>query len=101
VLYWAAGANRITGGVVTGGAWIHIALSRSASLTRLFMDGVQQGVTVSDTYNFNGMRSRVASNFALTSGVTLIGNMDDIRITKGIGRYTTNFTPISTAFPDY
>jgi hypothetical protein len=30
----------------------------------------------------------------------LEGSLDEIRITKGIGRYTSNYTPAAAPFPD-
>jgi hypothetical protein len=80
------------------GAWNHIAIARSGSFLRLFFNGVLQGAspyTDSTDYNGNGP-------LRVGSGVNgdFNGYIDDLRITKGVARYTTNFTPPAAPFPD-
>jgi len=74
----------------------HIALSRSGGFTRAFINGTQVGSTYTDSNNYPERAVRFGSdpsgNFAFP------GYMDEIRITKGLGRYTSNFTAPTVAF---
>ena len=75
--------------------WHHIALSRSGTSTRLFLDGVQVGSTYTDSNNYLVGASRPifgASGFN-TADVNYLGYIDDFRITRGYARYTSTFTP--------
>jgi len=89
----------ITGATLQTGQWYHIAVSRSSGTTRLFVDGVQSGSSASDpaTYTdqnfFAGKTNEASLNF-------FNGYIDDLRITKGVARYTANFTPPTAPFPD-
>jgi hypothetical protein len=87
---------------ITTNTWHHLAISRSGSSTRMFVDGAQKGSTntswsgtfrmdVIGTFFFNGSR---------LAGYDFNGYIDDPRITKGVARYTTNFTPPTAPFPD-
>lgn len=84
---------------VHDGAWHHVAVTRSGTTVRLFVDGAQLG---SATYS--GQLGR--SDKALTLGAhvgdsrSFTGNLDDIRITKGVARYSAAFTAPTEAFPD-
>jgi hypothetical protein len=64
----------------------------------MFFDGVQQGATVSDSTNYAG--TAVVTIGSVVYG-RLNGNIDDLRVTKGVARYTANFTPPTAPFPDY
>lgn len=88
--------------------WYFIAISRNSGVSRLFIDGVQKGPNVADanTY-FNdttrftvGARpSNVGSainHFPLAT--SLNGWVDEIRLTKGVGRYTANFARPTAPF---
>jgi hypothetical protein len=82
------------------GVWYHVAYVRNGSSFRLFVDGTEKtaGATISGTlFNgtapFNVGRTADGSNF-------LNGYIDDLRITKGVARYTANFTAPTKAFPD-
>jgi hypothetical protein len=81
--------------------WQHIAVSRSAGNTKLFVDGTQVGSTFSDGTTY--LASPPISIGSNTGGPTvnpLNGYLDEVRITKGIARYTANFTPPAAPFPD-
>jgi hypothetical protein len=79
--------------------WYHVAVSRSSGSLRAFVDGIQ----VDTTKTISGSAS---SNSTVRIGVShdndsyFFGNIDDIRITKGIARYTANFAPPTAPFPD-
>ena len=84
------------GTMPTTGVWTHIAVTRSGTTARMFYDGTQVA-SATTAHNF------VASAFYVGQdggSNALIGYMDDIRITKGYARYTSNFTPPTAAFPN-
>jgi hypothetical protein len=93
--YYVAGADRIIGTTVSTGAWHHIALSRSGTSTKLFFNGTQVGSTWTDTTNYIQSPLVVGSRFDGISG-NFNGYIDEVRITRGLARYTSNF-PIPTA----
>ncbi len=91
----------IQGGTLTTSAWYHVAAARVGTTIYLFLDGVLQasrGSLVGDIGN-----SAIAYNVGITGG--LIDNMqglfDEVRVTKGVGRYSSNFTPPTAAFPNF
>lgn len=105
-LYFAGSTNGTSMTTVTvawtpsTGQWYHIAVSRSGSTVRFFVDGTQVGTnqTVSGT-----LWSDTRALTLLTDSVNTCvfnGYLDDVRITKGLARYTANFTPDTVAFPN-
>lgn len=77
--------------------WYHIAACRSGNNLYLFVDGTQQGATA----DLTGVTlSSSTKNLKMmgcdeTSGFDVPGYMASLRITKGVARYTANFTPPS------
>jgi hypothetical protein len=87
-------------GTATQNAWNHVALTRYGADVRLFLNGIAAttlnwGTTAlltGSSYRPNiGSGGGVANTF-------YTGYMQDVRMTKGIARYTSNFTPPTTAF---
>jgi uncharacterized protein YmfQ (DUF2313 family) len=80
---------------LTIGAWYHVALVRAAGVTKLYLNGVQEGPSYTDTNNYLvGASAPVISGNAFTStGNTVNGYLDEIRVTKGVARWTNNFSP--------
>lgn len=87
---------------VNDSVWHHVALVRISGITRLFIDGIQEGVDYTDANSYltsaNGLRMG-NSGFAPSS--PLEDKMDDIRITYVDGRYTENFVPPVAPFPNF
>ena len=78
--------------------WQHIAVTRSGSSFRLFVDGVQQGSTVTSS-SANGSSSgnavlQVGAQYDSSYGLT--GYIDDLQIDVGYAAYTAAFTPPSS-----
>jgi len=97
---WAVGGSFISGGSLTLNVWNHLAVTRSGSTVRVFKDGVQQGTaTNAITINPTAGVSRIGEGIA-AGARQLNGYIDDLRITKGVARYTANFTPPTAPFPD-
>jgi hypothetical protein len=74
--------------------WAALAISRSGTTLYWFKDGALLG-SVTDPYNYNlsqGMVSYQSGGMA--------GFMDEIRITKGVCRYTASYTVATGPFPD-
>ena len=95
---WDGTADRITGGAVTTGGWKHIALTRSGTSVRLFIDGVQTGSTWTDAGPTNLGQSSVLVGHYPASPNYFTGHIDSLRITRGAARYTANFTPPAEDF---
>lgn len=80
--------------------WYHLAVCKSGTTLRFFVDGTQAGTN----QTHNSTISNVAT--ALTVGSILYTNveyyfpgfLDEVRITKGVARYTENFTAPTAAF---
>jgi len=80
--------------------WYHAAVCRSSGVTRLFLGGVQAGSNITDNTNYGigANRPIIGNDLLASSGFN--GYIDELRITKGVARYTTNFTPPTAPFPD-
>jgi hypothetical protein len=72
-------------------AWSHVAVSRSGSTLRLFVNGVV-GATATNATNFASSVARIGTTDP-NLAYTYQGSIQDLRITKGVARYTENFTP--------
>ncbi len=83
--------------------WYHVAMARDASNNlKLFIDGTQAGSTATSFTQDFPDNDFFFGNFSRSGGSSraLTGYLDEIRITKGIARYTSNFTAPTQAFPD-
>lgn len=78
--------------------WHHVAVSRSGSTVRMYVNGVQVATTT-DSGNIGSSSSplRIGTD---TEFVMFAGYIDDLRVTKGVARYTAGFTPPTEPFPD-
>jgi len=96
-VFYVNGSVVITGSSpVPPTTWTHIAVSRTSGSTTLWVNGTQSGSTYSDSNNYIQGPITIGAN--QTGASLFTGYHDELRISKNIGRYTTTFTPSTTAF---
>lgn len=100
--FQTGGVNQVIGATTASpNTWYHIAVSRTSGVTRLFVNGLQDGTGWNDTTNYNIPANRPAIG---TDGYGLgtsnfSGYIEDLEITKGIGKYRTNFAVPGSVAP--
>lgn len=96
------GGGSFTGSsTLTTGTWYHVALTYDGSTLRMFVDGNLDGSS-NQTLTFNSSANPVLGydpEFPDTVH-QLDGRMAQVRITKGVARYTSAFTAPTAAFPN-
>jgi hypothetical protein len=86
------------GSHMAANTYAHIAVTRSGSSMRLFIDGNQLGNTLTNSTNLTATQLLIGQYFSSTYAWS--GRIDEFRVTKGVARYTGNFTPPTAPFPD-
>ena len=88
----------VAGGTVPVGQWAHIAAARESGVLRLFLDG--------SLVNSATRTQNLTQTAAVRIGQNRAGNndgfpgwIDELRVTKGVARYTAAFTPPDSPFP--
>ena len=81
---------------VTTGQWYHIAVSRTGSTVKLFIDGTEVDSATSSTA-FTATVPMQLGRQRVNNSNQFNGYLSDVRITNGLGRYTANFTPPAAA----
>jgi hypothetical protein len=88
-------------GTINTGAWYHIAAVRYGSQFILYVNGVNV-LSYSYSGSIYNFSSPTLIGFCSGASATSYwaGMIDEFRVTKGIARYTANFTPTSIPFPN-
>jgi len=83
--------------------WHHLAVVRSGGTVKIWVDGAN-----ADTVTTNAATAWPNPAVPLYIGVAhdglsndYSGHLDEVRITKGVARYTATFTPPAAAFPNF
>jgi hypothetical protein len=104
IFYYVNAGIRIQGttALTTTSGWYHIAVARSGTSTKLFLNGTQEGSTWTDSTNYSsggtgrpwigadGVQGGTTNNFN--------GWIDELRVSKGTAHFTSNFTPPSSPY---
>ena len=90
--YFTNSGDRITGPDMTAGHWYHIAVSRSGTSTRMFLNGTQVGSTYTDTNDYLNGDTTIGCRADGSTG-DLHGYMSNVRVVKGTAVYTSSFRP--------
>lgn len=92
-----------TTGALSATTWYHVAVVRNNGTLTIYKNGTSvasAASTVNVTPNTSVYPISIGKWVAST-GENLSGYIDDLRITKGLARYTANFTPPAQALPTY
>ena len=95
-MLFVIGGSGINGTIaVDDGNWHHVALVRSGTTAVLYIDGVLD-VSSTNSINIAGTLLRIG-NDSNNQG-HWDGKIDELRISKGIARWTSNFTPPTSPY---
>jgi hypothetical protein len=78
--------------------WTHVAWVRSGGITSYYVNGVKDATTNSYSASLAPASSNVLIG-AVVDPYYFNGYIDELRVTNGIARYTTSFTPPTREFP--
>lgn len=94
------GVNIATSGITLSDAtWRHIAVVRNGTTAKIYIDGTERASGIWAN-NLTANNLFLGAYYNGTTTNTMNGYMDELRITRGVARYTTNFTPPSSEFPN-
>ena len=85
----------------SAGSWHHLAITRAGTTLRGFIDGTQIGSDLTSSLSFDAHNTtdplRIGWGNDGRGNFYWNGYMSDVRITKGLARYTAAFTPPTAA----
>ena len=82
--------------------WNHAAIVKSGSTSSMYLNGVLVSGPTNDSFSTSDPAKPlcVGALDHKSFFYGFVGYIDDLRITKGVARYTANFTPPTAPFPD-
>jgi hypothetical protein len=99
IITFTAGGYAIASTInMTVGTWYHVAVARSGGVTRLFINGTQTGQAPTDVQTYSAATNRpvIGTDNSLNNGPSSGNYISTVRIVKGVGIYSANFTPPTT-----
>ena len=101
VKFFQNSADRITGTTaLLTGTWYHVAVTKSGSSTKLFINGTQEGSTYSASYSVSNTTGIDEIGGDKSGAQQMNGWIDEFRILSGTASWTANFTAPTAAYPD-
>jgi len=95
------GANATLPDAIYQNNWNHIAISRTSGTMKAFVNGTSiDSWTNSLDYSNETIEVGSAHSNQSFTNFNFDGYIDDLRITNGVGRYTTDFNPPDVPHPD-
>ena len=81
---------------LTQNVWHHVALTREGTTLRLFVDGIADGSVTNSTDLGLDAPFRLGDKHDNTGGIP--GFFDEVRVQKGVAKYTAAFTPPTSEY---
>jgi hypothetical protein len=78
--------------------WYHFAVTRSSGAVRLFLNGVASSATTNTINLSDTTRVPTIGRYTHSATQQYVGHLDEIRYTKGVARYVSDFTPSAAEF---
>ncbi|MEI6587572.1 MAG: glycine-rich domain-containing protein [Candidatus Moraniibacteriota bacterium] len=79
--------------------WVHVVGARSGSNVYLFINGIQAGsATYSGSFTPTGKTLIIGHSNFRSEYIPMNGYIDELRISKGIARWTSSFTPPTSPY---
>jgi len=82
---------------ISTGSWIHLALVRNSGTVKLYVNGTADSSSASITGTVHRTDDMWFGDQQTGGGGAPAYYMDDLRVTKGLARYTSNFTAPTSA----
>jgi hypothetical protein len=99
--YGGSGTVTVTGTTaISATTWTHFAVVRNGSTITIYINGTAGGTATNSSFSDDTAALVYIGGRADNAALSLNGYIDDLRITKGYARYTSNFTPPAAAFPN-
>jgi len=94
--YFTNNGAQITASTLTLNTFSHIAVCRSGSSTKMFVNGTQVGSTYTDTLTYVAPSYLYLGRFSNVGTYFTQGYISNVRRVLGTALYTTSFTPSTT-----
>ena len=84
------------GTAISQNTWHHVAVTRQGTTWRIFKDGTQDNTWTSSS-DLGTSKQMFIGRLVNGTDYNFVGYISDVRVTKGLARYTANFTPPTAA----
>ena len=91
------GTEIVSSTTPTANVWSHVAAVYNGTTINLYLNGVS---VLSTAVGNSDVDASINIGAFPSYGEYFIGYIDELRVTKGIARYTSNFTPPTSEFPN-
>ncbi|NBW23743.1 MAG: LamG domain-containing protein, partial [Caulobacteraceae bacterium] len=99
--YGGSGTITVTGtGTVSANVWSHFAVVRNGSTITIYVNGTAGGTGTNSSFSDDTTAPVEIGARGGNGSIPFTGYIDDLRITKGYARYTSNFSVPTAAFPN-
>lgn len=86
---------------IVAGEWTHLAVVKLGTNYSVYVNGVNAG-SATQSSNLVGVGDTMSiGSGSVSAARAWYGYIDEFRITKGVARYTADFTPPTGPFPDF